>query len=144
MENHIYRWCFPKSMADWNVSLGWVLYGYAINRPCVMEDHMMEFFDLDEFAFNCESIIIDTSDDNQNSLYPNPNKGKFSYCFSDYSGGECDVSIMDITGVLMYSEKMQLIENSIKFDTKYLTSGVYVLHLTSEKFNYTSRFVIVK
>jgi len=144
MDKHIYRWSFPASIGEWNSNVNWGLFGYAINRPCAMEDHILEFFDLDEFDFICESIIIDTSEGNFNRLFPNPNKGKFAYYLADYPDGNCMVKIMNFNGQVIYTDELKIKENTVYFDTEFLIPGAYILHINSEKFNFTSRFVIVR
>jgi len=109
-----------------------------------MEDHIIEFFDLDEFGFDCESVIIDTILDHNNILYPNPNNGKFSYFLSDHSGGKCNVKILNLNGVVVYAKELSIEGNTIYFDFEYLTSGIYILHLNTDTFSLSSRFVIIK
>ena len=53
MDDHIARWGHPKSMDIWYEEIN-KLKHFAINRPCVMKENIIDFFDLDDFDFNCK------------------------------------------------------------------------------------------
>ena len=52
MINHINRWRHPNSIDLWYEEIN-KLKHFAINRPCVVKENIIDFFDLDDFDFSC-------------------------------------------------------------------------------------------
>ncbi len=142
---HIYRWGFPDSINAWKSSINWSLYGFANNRPCVMREHIIDYFDLEEFGFSCDTNnIIDSSVIASGILFPNPNKGRFSIMFPENNPGNFLVQIYNSTGAKVYSADLSTIDKKLDIDTGKLTEGLYILHAKSESLNSTYRFVILR
>ena len=55
MRNHINRWQHPQSMDSWYEEID-KLKTFAINRPCIVKDNIISFFELDDFDFNCNEF----------------------------------------------------------------------------------------
>ena len=52
MINHINRWQHPRSIELWYEEID-KLKQFAIHRPCVVKENIIDFFDLDDFNFIC-------------------------------------------------------------------------------------------
>lgn len=55
ISEHIDRFNFPASVGDWHDNID-VFREFIDQRPCYMQAHIMDFFDLDSFDFDCEGI----------------------------------------------------------------------------------------
>ena len=68
-------------------------------------------------------------------VYPNPASSFLEVKLdSDYEFNGAELSIQDIQGRVVYSEKnVKFKGNTLKIDTKQLSSGVYTLYLKSDK-----------
>ena len=73
MHDHINRWHFPNSYFEWENSIYDLIY-FSSKRPCEFRSHLIDFFNLSEFQFECEDNITNTNI----TLLPNPNNGHFS------------------------------------------------------------------
>lgn len=144
IDNHIYRWSFPASKTQWYGNINWALFGYATNRPCVMQDHIMEHFDLEEFGFDCESLIVDTSKRKFFKLAPNPNDGEFTIYFCQTPITNFHLSISNVNGDFVYESELSSQQKEHFISLENLKSGMYFLHLVSNDNMGTSKFLIVK
>ena len=78
------------------------------------------------------------------SYYPNPNNGSFILT-NKGANGEYLLELMDISGKIVYSEKLELLANTTKtVEANQLNKGVYLLKLTDTKENFsrTLRMII--
>ncbi|MCD4698461.1 MAG: CotH kinase family protein [Bacteroidales bacterium] len=144
IDKHIYRWSFPKSKAEWINNMGWALISFANNRPCTIREHIMEFFDLDEFGFSCDTLPVDTKWDNKLNLFPNPNNGNFTLRLDPTSTDDFHITILNSIGAIIYSEDYSISENELNIDTGNLESGLYFLLIFYEKINITKKFIILR
>ncbi len=145
--SHIYRWGFPESEAIWESNINLILTEFANNRPCAIRDHIMEFFDLDEFGFSCDtSDNIDSICFGSHLLFPNPNNGKFTIKLPDNSPDDYQISIFNSIGAKVYSADLSAKDNNNKLyiDTGNLKEGFYLLNSISENSNLTSSFIILR
>jgi hypothetical protein len=78
--------------------------------------------------------------DNNFTVYPNPTDG-FVNIASRVNIGKATVSIYDINGTKVISEKVEL-NDIVNFDMKNISAGVYVIQIKGDKFTYTSKLVI--
>jgi hypothetical protein len=67
------------------------------------------------------------------AIVPNPNNGKFFIKTSLLNGTNVQLSILDITGKLCYSESKTVSNSKIEFNSNALPKGIYTLRIS----NYT-------
>lgn len=94
------------------------------------------------------SVIIYSSSDIEISdffnLYPNPNDGHFTIDFLNFLKDERNsVTIVDLTGKVIYEGIISNEENTMQFDLSYLNSGFYILIITGSKIIFTKKFIIM-
>lgn len=76
--------------------------------------------------------------------YPNPASEVLNFEFSSAIRGVIKVIIFDLLGkVVFYQEKMA-IGNMLTIDNIYLPEGKYLVKLTSENYNYSTKILILK
>jgi hypothetical protein len=81
---------------------------------------------------------VDEYDKLQNSvsIFPNPNNGKVSLQFTDITKGNVDVTISDVTGKIVYQNKLQVTNALTNFDID-IKSGVYFVKIHDSSLNKT-------
>jgi len=52
MQEHINRWFYPSNLSSWDYHINFMR-EFAAQRPCEMEQHLLDFFDLENLAFDC-------------------------------------------------------------------------------------------
>ena len=65
------------------------------------------------------------------SLYPNPNNGKFTIQFKDYSNKYFSIYIYDVFGKIVFSERSEVKEIK-NVDLSILPNGVYICKIISD------------
>ena len=69
-----------------------------------MREHIMEFFDLSQFDFDCYYDIDEPEEDNTLSLFPNPGNGVFNISNNLSENINGNISITDVTGNAVYTK----------------------------------------
>lgn len=142
MEEHIARWGYPSNMGNWYGEIE-VMKDFARRRPCFMKGHIMDYFQLDTFDFDCDSL----SDTNQIyyaedfQIYPNPSNGEYVYL--DYfvrDGSGFNIDLYTNQGTLVYSQKVDNRKTPINISG--LSNGVYVLRVRNTKYSFQYKLVI--
>lgn len=80
-------------------------------------------------------------------LFPNPNNGEFNLLYTtDNVTNGVKISIMDISGKVVYSQALEKETNLGAIKTNNLSNGVYHISITDNKENvlYTNKLVIIK
>jgi len=73
---------------------------------------------------------------NSINIFPNPNKGNVSLQFADFTKGNVDVTISDVTGKIVYESKLQ-INNSLTNFTIDVKGGIYFVKIFDSTTNKT-------
>jgi hypothetical protein len=77
-------------------------------------------------------------------IYPNPVSDVINFEFSSAIRGVIKVIIFDLLGkVVFYQEKMA-ISNVLTIDNIYISEGKYLVKLTSENYNYSTKILKLK
>ncbi len=92
---------------------------------------------------------VATSDIENNLLFdvrPNPNTGQFMLRILQDVGNEVVVSIHDMVGKQLHKQTFGNVGNRLEenMDISHLSSGIYLLHVSSESSFGTKRLVVVK
>lgn len=145
MPRHIKRWDYYESISDWRDTLDNTIINFIENRPCVVEKHITEFFNLSTFDFHCvEDSMIDPN--TKLLLAPNPNSGNF-YIYNNFSEDILgELILTDILGRTVYNKSNVLLPKNEKlyFDFSYLPNNSYILIFKNQDFKEAKKFVLFK
>ncbi len=128
MPQHISRWHYPSSVKEWEDDMVNNLLTFLIHRPCYLVQEASQFFDLEEFGYDCPTT--EYIKDNF-ILAPNPSDGNF-YIFNNSSKGVLwSLIVRDNAGRIVHMEdEVFLGEFEKKYiDLAHLAAGVYYLKL---------------
>jgi hypothetical protein len=73
---------------------------------------------------------------------PNPSNGEFSIDFNDYAFDNASLTITNMMGAVVYSEKLSAVSNATKNFNLDINAGVYVVKVADNTNEYSSRIVI--
>ena len=78
------------------------------------------------------------------SLYPNPNNGSFNISLPDDTGNELDVSIMEVTGKILFNKVIKRGENEgdIVIDHTGLSKGIYFIKIANKEIQGIGKFMV--
>ena len=76
------------------------------------------------------------------NIAPNPSNGKFAINFNDYSFDNAAMTITNMMGSVVYSEVLSSVSNSTQNFDLDLNSGVYLVKVTDDTNEFTTRVVI--
>ncbi len=145
MADHIGRWNYPDSYVIWEEAIENCLRSFVENRPCVVRDHIMEFFDLSDFDFNC-NLAFDENKNNNLILSPNPNNGNFFLINRQADIKDATILVMNLTGQIVYIEHgIRIMQNEMKqFAISGLLNNTYIFQIKSDNFSGQMKFQIIK
>ncbi len=143
--NQIDRWHYPNNTNQWEIDVNRVL-SFIKNRPCIIKENIMSFFELSNFDFNCNDYINEYPKSEYFLLAPNPNNGIFFISNIGLNITNATVTITNINGQEMYEETGIDIKPYEKkyFDVSNLSNGIYVLQITSNNFLAKKKIIITK
>ena len=73
---------------------------------------------------------------------PNPSNGEFSIDFNDYAFDNASLTITNMMGAVVYSEKLSAVSNATKNFNLDINAGVYVVKVADNTNEFSSRIVI--
>jgi len=143
MEEQFDRWLYPSSMSSWDYQIGKMI-NFAQYRSCYMRGHIMDFFGLDEFAYDCDDTATNQQDKaNQISIIPNPSDGqnlRISLANNQKMTGIYQV--MSLDGRVVTEGGLDSYHSSLNMS--FLADGFYILKITVNNVHYSSKFIISK
>ena len=81
----------------------------------------------------------------QAKLYPNPNNGTFMLAYDLKDNSYATVSIMDVTGKLVYKGSIDKLDTITQINTGNLNNGIYFIQLIHDKtLLWTDKLIIGK
>jgi hypothetical protein len=88
------------------------------------------------------TISIEDISNNKNKsvlVFPNPNNGKFTIEYNSNSKQDYVVEIFDIVGHSVYKKVLTNVNDNLstQVDLSFLTNGIYILNLTTDKENFS-------
>jgi hypothetical protein len=90
----------------------------------------------------CNSIDEKVKEDEQLTVYPNPNSGEFELKLNYAENQNTKIEMYNITGDLIYTAHLTSDQIKIKMDT--ISSGVYFIKALSDHKEHTKKIVITK
>ena len=147
IERMKFRYGYPRSHAYWLSQIDTIVTAFLINRPCTMREHIMEFFNLDEFGFSCDTInpFVSFQERLIQNVFPNPGSGWVS--FSSITNGYFSVEVIDMAGrqVLMKSNLFAEHPGQVmKVDLTTLENGMYTLIIHNGEIFETKKIILAR
>jgi hypothetical protein len=75
-------------------------------------------------------------------ILPNPSNGQFTVNFNNYNFEKAKMIITDMTGAIVHSESLQSVSNSTKSFDLNLNNGLYLVKISDNLNQFTTRIVI--
>jgi hypothetical protein len=143
---HITRWNFPDSYPDWEEGIEEELVSFIEDRPCIVEYNIINFFNLSEFDFSCNSKVLENEIDRTLILAPNPCDGVFYIYNNEADINNANITITDVNGrVVSRITNFSLNGNEHKyFNLSYLPGNIYFFYIESDGFNKRMKFIIIR
>ena len=103
----------------------------------------MNFFDLNNFDFNCDEINQENYEFN---IYPNPSGGQVKLLMNFPISDIKQLSIYDIMGNMVYQETDYrfLLNNEQVLDLNFLPNGIYSIYFSTTNFRGYKKLLVVK
>lgn len=136
IQQNIDRWSYPPiGKNNWQNNLNKTLIDFLQKRPCIIKNHLSDFFELDKQKLNCEINVEKTIKFN---VFPNPNNGNFNIKVNDLNQSVLfDINIVDASGKSVFRDyKVLNTDNSLIINLKNLTDGIYFIELISSNHYY--------
>lgn len=117
-------------------------------RSCFVREHFLEYFSLNESEFNhnCDmsELFLETEerDISEVGVYPNPNTGVFDVLVSNLKSYDGEISLIDLKGSLVYSERLNQGQSIYKVNVEGVAAGVYFLRVTTNNRVSTQKLII--
>ncbi|TAH20719.1 MAG: T9SS C-terminal target domain-containing protein [Cytophagales bacterium] len=93
------------------------------------------------------STVLGTEEETANALfqvYPNPSNGSFTLKAHELKGRNATISVFDMSGRVVYSQALQT-NSSVETELNLnLSSGLYLLNISTEKDNLKRKLVVQK
>ena len=144
LPRHISRWNYPESVSNWKEIIDEEIVTFIENRPCAVERHIIEFFNLNSFGFACiDSTVVQSSD--ILFLTPNPNDGNFFIYNNSSEDLIGDMLITNILGENVYLENNVVLEKNVKryFKFSTLPSNTYIVVFRNEKIREVKKMIVI-
>ena len=117
-------------------------------RSCYVREHFIEYFALSEsdFDYECDmsELFLETKDRESTDIgiYPNPNTGIFDVLVSNLKSYEGEITLLDLEGALIYSDKFNSGQSVYRIDVEGVSSGIYFLRVTTNNGVSTKKLII--
>jgi len=88
---------------------------------------------VDDICFS-ELLVSVPSIEQNNSLhiFPNPNNGEFTLELSELTSQDMSISVISLTGQILYEKKAEVGTNLQRMEIKHLSQGMYFIQILSE------------
>ncbi|MFK8037233.1 MAG: CotH kinase family protein [Crocinitomicaceae bacterium] len=140
ISHHITRWQIPKSYDKWQSDCDY-LENFLNTRPCVMKNHLINEFGLDNLEnFNC---LYEQSDDFETiKLFPNPSSGQFTMLLDLEGNLGGTVTIYNNIGQAVYSNAITSVV--MELDLSFLSNGFYTVNFRNNQISASEKIIIQK
>ena len=104
----------------------------------------MDFFDLTEFGFSCDTTTDDSTKAKNYKLYPNPNNGRLNILLD--SSGLIDIQIFNNMGLSVFQRRYEVEHDyyKLRLDLTHLKSGIYMIQFKQNSFWASEKIIICK
>lgn len=97
---------------------------------------------LAHFAIAVEFVSLSELDNLALSIYPTPSNGELTLATDQLLGKEANISVFDISGKKLWSDKIISLSNKQQLNLQELNSGTYLLSIESEGRTYRRKIII--
>lgn len=133
----------PENVATGVISKASVTFSLVIGEGTATGN---EYARIDDVAFGGVSNITEAQKPSiELSAYPNPStNGIFQLEVSSEKGGRAEISVVDLTGKLLLSEKLNLNsgKNLLPYDLSFCEKGIYLIRVQTNDETNTTQVVI--
>ncbi len=145
MVDHIDRWHYPNSIDQWEEDIAGHILSFLEDRPCFVRDHIMSFFNLTNFDFECNTDLDEYSELGQLMLAPNPNNGRFFVLNTGAYIANATITITSANGQEVYKESgVDIMTNERKyFDLSGFAQNIYFLQVVANDFSEQKKMMII-
>ncbi len=77
-------------------------------------------------------------------ISPNPNTGKFTLLFENKMENTIFISIVDLSGKVIWSDLLKVENEQISLDLNPIRNGIYIISVSDNTINYKAKLVITK
>jgi len=141
IEEHIKRWGYPSDKDNWYFQVN-ALKVFARERPCLLLDHLLDYFDKKYIDFQCKNFGDSFSFDNI-FITPNPLNSNLLTVRNIYQ----NIRIGHYSIIDMYGKnciKGELDKYPLRIDVSNLANGIYILKITHPDGEDASRFILAR
>lgn len=130
---NIERWNYPESKSSWLSNMEYRLIDFLIERPCIVETQLNDFFDVKTERNSCNESKEKKS--LRFSLFPNPNAGSFDIrLHSKNFTSFVKIKIYDPNGVQVFENELRLEEtNTFQVKNLALAAGIYYVKISNRE-----------
>ena len=141
IEGHVSRWHYPSSANSWEKDIEDQIVYFLENRPCSVQDHIMQYLNPTNFDFDCNTY----NKTDRLKIAPNPNDGHFILFNDTEEAIRGNIIVSSINGGFTYLKDFIYFEGyeSKEFDLSYLPTGIYLLRYKSSVHTESLKFVII-
>jgi len=93
IDQHLARWNWPEDKRRWEYEVTY-LRGYVAGRACSLVKDLKEYFELDEFAYDCEELL----GDNKFVVLYNPINREIEFLYNAEEGVELKLRVVNMAG----------------------------------------------
>lgn len=112
--------------------------GSSLSRTDQTEDFTLPPSN-DPSLANCASLSVEEFTNDALNIYPNPTQTELSIT-STQNLGDVSITLIDINGRVVLELKRELL-NTITLNTSQLQTGLYILNIKGEDFNYNEKII---
>ncbi len=143
IQEQIDRWSYPDDMGEWNEEIEKMIV-FAQKRPCFMRGNIMDFFNLDDFGFECnDSVDHYPAEGNKLMISPNPSNGQnLRISFVNHQKVSGSYRVISFDGRIVTEGFMDSYQ--VNLDLSFLSNGVYFFQMSKQNGTYTSKIIISK
>jgi hypothetical protein len=145
LPHHILRWNFPVGISEWENDIQNDIISFVLDRPCAVERHILDYFNISDFGFSCKDPIDEPVPVADLIIAPNPSSGSF-FILNNAGGMNLDnLALVDISGRVIHKEKNLFLEKGSRryFHFEGLPAGMYFLKLNNQHVSETRNIVII-
>ena len=145
ISRHFARWNYNEGVPDWKITIDSTIREFIQNRPCAVENNLVDFFNVSTFAFDC----VRNGDENPNNSFvfaPNPNDGSFFLFNKTSEDIRGNILVYDMFGRIVYLKDDIFIGENEKeyFNLSHLPNNTYFFIFRNENFKEGMKFILVK
>ncbi len=132
MNDYCSRWQYPADVEQWDNTIEKVIIPFVEQRPCIVREQIMEFFNLVTFDFQCGPVdSVPINKFSQISIYPNPSQGIINISYLPGNYPNIAITVENVLGQPVYRLNLTDSPKSYRLDLQHLPIGIYFLSFQS-------------